>query len=817
MGLSTALYTGVSGLNANGTDLSVIGNDLSNSNTVGYKGGVSSFADILSSSLAGGSQIGRGVQLQGVQTDFTQGTLQTTSNPLDLAISGDGFFIVKDKSGAQFYSRSGQFSLNKDGNIVDPTGDLLQGYLTLQQGGALGTINVSSLSSAPKSSSSVTITAQLNSAQGVSNGLFTTDPTTASGKDFTITTSNNTVYVNGSAVTIPSGTYTGPGLASALQTQLNTYSQSATVTYNTTSGSNPYKFTINNGFTIDSTNDTLTFKDNSVSYTATVPHGTYATGTALATAINAAFVTAGDAVPALVLDYGVTTAGKFTFTNSNAAGTTQITAWGSSSTPKAEEFGYDFTTWPQVVATGGGTLAGAAFADSPLSVDWSNGSTWSSAATTASNMFGFSSSSGIVIDASNQSLAFYDATASKNYTATIAAGTYNSGADFAAAVQTALNSATSGGAAIGNKFTVTFDATTKLLSIKSTAANSIEINWDGVSAATLAAEGATATAGTAVASQFGFAANTTTIASGAKVTASSSPKSVGIVNGDGAGTQATATSATSDFAVAGMDPTNGSNTSDFSTSITVYDSLGNSHLINVYFKKVAQSDNLLNPSGASTTGNRWLYWVVTPGSDSINAQASISAQGMLEFDTGGKLVYDSAGLSDYSKFNFTGGVNQSQSIAFDFGKALAQGGSGLTGSTQFGSSNSVSFQDQDGYSSGSLESLNVDQTGSMSGTFTNGQTVKVAEVALARFIAPGQLTKQGSNLYGESSTSGSAIIGTAGTSGRGKIFSSSLEGSNVDLAGEFVKMIAAQQAFQSNAKIITATDTLLTALENIKQ
>jgi flagellar hook protein FlgE len=822
MGLSTALYTGVSGLSATGTDLSVIGNDLSNSNTVGYKGGVSTFADILSSSLAGGSQIGRGVQLQGVQTDFTQGTMVTTSNPLDLAISGDGFFIVKTKSGAQYYTRAGEFSLNKDGNIVDPSGDLLQGYLTLQAGGALGTINVSSLSSAPKSTSSVTITAQLNSAQGVSSGQFTADPTTSGGKVFTIDSSNDIVFVNGNSVQIPSGTYTGAGLATALQNKLYTYSNSATVVYNS-SGADIYKFNINNGFAIDDTNDTISFSFGAVPTVAkvTIPHGTYATGAALAAAVSP-LLTAQDVN--LTFTYA---GGTFNFVNADAVKGASITSWtgsavtASNPTPAAEEFGFDFTTFPLAIGTSA-TKSGAAFSNSPLSIDWSNGVSWSNSTSTASNMLGYANSGGIVFDTTNNTIDFYDATtpagAGTNYTATIPAGTYTSGDALATAMQNALN-----GTAFGNNFTVTFDSTTKELSIKNAGVDSVSINWNGTTAANLATEkGANTvvpTAGTAVNGQFGsfkLTTGVTTIAAGTTSTATGQPTSIGIADGVGSAGQ-TSTAATSDFAVAGLDPTAGSTTSDFSTSMTVYDSLGNSHLVNVYFKKVAQSTSLLNPTGASTTGNRWLYWVVTPSTDSVNSQASVSSEGMLEFDTGGKLVYDSAGKSDYESFNFTGGVDQRQSIAFNFGTALAQSGSGLTGTTQFGSSNSVSFQNQDGYSSGSLESLNVDQTGGMSGTFTNGQTVKVADVALARFIASNQLTKQGGNLFGESSMSGSAIIGTAGTSGRGKIFSSSLEASNVDLAGEFVKMIAAQQAFQSNAKIITATDTLLTALENIKQ
>ena len=122
MGIESALYTGVSGLDAMSQELSVIGNNISNSNTVGFKGGSTTFANLLSTSLGATSstETGNGVSLQSVQTDFSQGTLQTTSNPLDMAIQGAGFFIVKDTSGAEYYTRAGQFSVDQNGNLVNP-------------------------------------------------------------------------------------------------------------------------------------------------------------------------------------------------------------------------------------------------------------------------------------------------------------------------------------------------------------------------------------------------------------------------------------------------------------------------------------------------------------------------------------------------------------------------------------------------------------------------------------------------------------------------------------------------------------------------
>lgn len=794
MGLSTALYSGVSGLDASSTELSVIGNDLSNSNTVGYKGGVASFANILSSSLSGGSQVGRGVELTGVSTDFAQGTLNSTDNPLDLAITGDGFFVVKSSQGAQYYTRAGQFSLDKNGNVVDPNGDILQGYLTLSGGGQLGNINVASLSSAPKETSSVQITAQLNSAQDVVNGLFNSDPTTSSGTDFTIDSSNNQVVVNNATVTIPSGTYTGAGLASALQTQLDSISQTALVTYNTTnSATNPiYTFTIsdNSGnLTLGPSDDQLSFTYNGTNYTADLglTANTSYTPAALATAIQSAMNTAAKSDPSEpVADNDITCAfsavtNEFTF--GSTSGKLTNLNWGNSSTTMIpEQIGFTSSS---------SSLTGSAVVTAPMAIDWANPST------TAANMFGFASTSGISITSGNNVISLTDANnnAGNPSLVTIPAGSYQDGAALATALNTALNAA-------DKNITATYNASTNKISIVAdAAAGAVKVDWNG-----------SGTAGaTAVDQQFGFSTSgnptpyeSDIAAGGGTVTATYAPTSTGI---------SSTGSSTSNFAVAGLDPNNASTTSDFSTSLTVYDSLGNSHLVNVYFKKVAQSTDLLNPVGTNTTGNRWMYWAVTPSTDSVNGNATISAQGMLEFNTAGALVFDDGGNTEYSSFNFTGGVNQNQSISFNLGQAIAQSGSGLSGTTQFGSGNSVSFQNQDGYSAGTLESLAVDQNGTMTGTFTNGQTENVANVALARFISEDNLSQEGGNLYGESSSSGDAIIGTAGTSGRGTISSSSLEASNVDMATEFVQMISAQQAYQGDTKVISAVNALLTALQ----
>jgi flagellar hook protein FlgE len=119
---------GLSGLNGASKALDSVGNNIANSNTVGFKQATTAFADVFASSLAGGSaQVGIGVSVAGINQQFTQGNITITNNPLDLAINGQGFFRLSD-SGTVTWTRNGQFNLDKDGYIVNQGGSRLTGY-----------------------------------------------------------------------------------------------------------------------------------------------------------------------------------------------------------------------------------------------------------------------------------------------------------------------------------------------------------------------------------------------------------------------------------------------------------------------------------------------------------------------------------------------------------------------------------------------------------------------------------------------------------------------------------------------------------------
>jgi len=126
MAISSALYSGVSGLNTNSQAMSVIGNNLANTNTLGFKSSRTVFSDLLSSSISGSggiSQVGRGVGMSRVDNIFSQGTFESTESPLDVAIEGEGFFLLKEEGDeTTYFSRAGAFRFNQDGYLVNPEG-----------------------------------------------------------------------------------------------------------------------------------------------------------------------------------------------------------------------------------------------------------------------------------------------------------------------------------------------------------------------------------------------------------------------------------------------------------------------------------------------------------------------------------------------------------------------------------------------------------------------------------------------------------------------------------------------------------------------
>ena len=171
MSLTSSLYTGTSGLTNMGNSMQVIGDNISNVNTVGFKGNRSLFSDLLSQSIStqsGTAQVGRGTAMQTVDSSFQQGSFESTGNTTDLSIGGNGFFQLRDNESQQiYYTRAGNFHFDKSGKLINPDGYIAQGWkldeATGDDTGAVTDIILSSFTSAPKKTSSINMVTNLDS------------------------------------------------------------------------------------------------------------------------------------------------------------------------------------------------------------------------------------------------------------------------------------------------------------------------------------------------------------------------------------------------------------------------------------------------------------------------------------------------------------------------------------------------------------------------------------------------------------------------------------------------------------------------------
>jgi flagellar hook protein FlgE len=256
-------------------------------------------------------------------------------------------------------------------------------------------------------------------------------------------------------------------------------------------------------------------------------------------------------------------------------------------------------------------------------------------------------------------------------------------------------------------------------------------------------------------------------------------------------------------AVAAFNPATPGVTSNGQTSMVVYDSLGESHQIDIYFRQ-----------DPAVPGN-WEWHALADGGGLTGGTPGTAvdvANGTMTFGTGGELATFAVTAQNFTPINAA-----AQTLTFNFGSPTGTGGTGLDGITQFASPTVATFLSQDGYPAGSLTSMTVDQQGQLTGAFSNGRSRVIGQVAVANFTADEGLSRMGGNLFQETESSGSAVIGQPGTGGHASIASGVLEQSNVDMGQEFIRMIAAQRGFQANSKTITTADQLLAELMTLKR
>jgi flagellar hook protein FlgE len=224
----------------------------------------------------------------------------------------------------------------------------------------------------------------------------------------------------------------------------------------------------------------------------------------------------------------------------------------------------------------------------------------------------------------------------------------------------------------------------------------------------------------------------------------------------------------------------------FSTTITMYDSLGTSHAVSLNFTK--------------TAANTWTYAISPPAGDFTGT--AVNNTGTLTFNASGALVTPAANVTGITFPGLTDGANN-MTLDWNLYNSAKAPQIGQTVGTSTAASST-----QDGFASGSYNGFTVDSAGVIAASFSNGQTQTIGQVAVASVTNLEGLTIDGGNNYQTSASSGAASIGTAGAGGRGTIEDDTLEDSNVDISTEFANLIVAQRAFEANSKTVTTFDTV---------
>jgi flagellar hook protein FlgE len=228
------------------------------------------------------------------------------------------------------------------------------------------------------------------------------------------------------------------------------------------------------------------------------------------------------------------------------------------------------------------------------------------------------------------------------------------------------------------------------------------------------------------------------------------------------------------------DPTSYNN----ATSLTVFDSLGAAHTATMYFTK-------------TSTANSWTTQLYVDG-------AAVGTPQSLVYSSTGALTTPATGDVTFPAYTPATGANP-LNMTFDF-----------SATTQYGDTFGVNAITQDGFTTGRLIGIAIDDTGVVQARFTNGRSVPLGQVALANFSNQQGLQQLGDTQWAETFASGQALLGQAGNSGFGTLQSGALESSNVDITEQLVNMITAQRNFQANAQMIQTADSITQTIINIR-
>ncbi|EHM7472951.1 flagellar hook protein FlgE [Campylobacter coli] len=853
-----SLWSGVSGLQAHQVAMDVEGNNISNVNTTGFKYSRADFGTMFSQTVKiataptdgrGGSnplQIGLGVSVSSTTRIHFQGSVQTTDKNTDVAINGDGFFMVSDDGGLTNYlTRSGDFKLDAYGNFVNNAGFVVQGWninwdtQSIDSSRTPQNIFIDPGMHIPAAQSTeVAIKANLNSGLNIgtaSRPLYSLDSVhgfnqkTGETKDENdtgttqfYTTSKNAVEVtekgvdagslfnaNGQGLNLRDGQGIWVSYADAKystnQLGVNAFDPNLHQTQTAAFWGNGNQKTrldiVINGVTIQ--NDTIGSIDEAIAYINTF---TAPTDARQGTGVRAVKNADGSGID---------------FVNDNADGTTDNMKNINLVVNATNTAGEAWTaTWDAAANT----------FNQYTPIQQNNASLWTATggqAGTANNLTGGRSAQIItahkyIYSSSPQTLPpMYNPDGGFAYIPGTQGGggpTWN-GTDTATIGSQNYYNAVMNGSLLNTNIR-TFHTTEDLRELLQRDAR-YGVDYDG--SGTFAAADVNENVKVVVNSSGAFSltnvnetSNSPTLVTGGQGPLTFGPHNMNFnitAYTDERGTVSTNDAFTKIFkGLDGSFPAGNQvkqsellKLSAFSAGLEIYDSLGSKHTLEVQFVKQSTTQD---------GGNEWQMIIRVPEPAEINT----TGEGPNNIIVGTARFNNDGSLSNYNprtiNFSPNNGAAPNQQIKLSFGTSGSN--DGLVSSN---SASTLTGQATDGYTSGNLkpDAIRVDDKGNILGEFTNGKTFAVAKIAMASVANNSGLEEIGGNLFKVTANSGNIVVGEAGTGGRGEMKTSALEMSNVDLSRSLTELIIIQRGYQANSKTISTSDQMLQTLIQLKQ
>ncbi|EKA8462570.1 flagellar hook protein FlgE [Campylobacter jejuni] len=853
-----SLWSGVSGLQAHQVAMDVEGNNISNVNTTGFKYSRADFGTMFSQTVKiataptdgrGGSnplQIGLGVSVSSTTRIHSQGSVQTTDKNTDVAINGDGFFMVSDDGGlTRYLTRSGDFKLDAYGNFVNNAGFVVQGWninwdtQSIDSSRTPQNIFIDPGMHIPAAQSTeVAIKANLNSGLNIgtaSRPLYSLDSVhgfnqkTGETKDENdtgttqfYTTSKNAVEVtekgvdagslfnaNGQGLNLRDGQGIWVSYADAKYStnQLGFNAFDPNLHQNQTAafwGNGNQKTRLDiviNGVVIQ--NDTIGSIDEAIAYINTF---TAPTDARQGTGVRAVKNADGSGID---------------FVNDNADGTTDnmknINLVVNANNTAGEAW---IATWNAATNT----------FNQYTQIQQNNASLWTATggqAGTQNNLTGGRSAQIItahkyIYSSSPQTLPpMYNPDGGFNYIpGTNAQPPAWNGTDAATIGSQNYYNAVMNGSLLNTNIR-TFHTTEDLRELLQRDAR-YGVDYDG--SGKFAAADVNENVKVVVNSSGAFSlTNVNKTSNSPTLTApgGQGPLNFGPHNmnfnitayTDERGTVSTNDAFTKIFkGLDGSFPAGNQvkqsellKLSAFSAGLEIYDSLGSKHTLEVQFVKQSTTQD---------GGNEWQMIIRVPEPAEINT----TGEGPNNIIVGTARFNNDGSLSNYNprtiNFSPNNGAAPNQQIKLSFGTSGSN--DGLVSSN---SASTLTGQATDGYTSGNLkpDAIRVDDKGNILGEFTNGKTFAVAKMAMASVANNSGLEEIGGNLFKVTANSGAIVVGEAGTGGRGEMKTSALEMSNVDLSRSLTELIIIQRGYQANSKTISTSDQMLQTLIQLKQ